>query len=104
MTFNETLATTGKSGPDGPDVPYSAAWWERLTAEELRDIINRGFSGGQVFQDAVSEAERRARLETRRLRDAAALETEQRNRKRFLALGAAAAASVTAAAGLWAIG
>jgi hypothetical protein len=103
MTFNETLAVIGTSGPDEAAEPYSAAWWQRRTAEELRDIIKRGFSGGQAFHGAVSETERRAREETRRLRDVAAVEAERRRkRRRVIILGAfAATVTIAACAGVW---
>lgn len=102
MTFNETIAVTGTSGSDGAAEPYSAAWWELRSAEELRDIIKRGFAGGEAFQGAVSETERRARDETRRLRDAAALEAERRRKLKRVALGTiAAAVAIAACAGVW---
>ncbi len=102
MTLNETLAFPGTSPPNEAAEPYSATWWEGRTAEELRDIINRGFSGGQAFQGAVSETERRAREETRRLRTVAAFEAERRRkRNRIIVLGTVAAVAISASAGLW---
>lgn len=70
-----------------PD-PYSVAWWESRTAEELRDIINRGFAGGPQFRGAVAEAERRARDETRRLREIAAMEAIRQKKRRMIVVGA----------------
>lgn len=100
MTYDQKLAVADP--PALTDVePYSAGWWQLRTAEELRDIIKRGFSGGDVFHGAVSEAERRAREETRRLREAAAAEADRKKRRRLLALSAVAAASVATSAGLW---
>jgi hypothetical protein len=102
MTYNETLSDRRKKAPADASEPFSAAWWERRTAEELRDIIKRGFSGGEAFQGAVTETERRARKETSRLRHIAAIEAEQRQkRKRVFIIGSIAAFSV--AAGVYAI-
>lgn len=102
MTLNETLAVTGTTVPDEATGQYSAEWWEGRTAEELRDIIKRGFSGGLAFQGAVSETERRAREETRRLRAAAAVEAERRTRRnRVIVLGTVAAVAISASAGIW---
>ena len=102
MTLDETLTGTGTTVPHEATGQYSAAWWEGRTAEELRDIIKRGFSGGQAFQGAVSETERRAREETRRLRAAAAVEAERRRKlKQVIVLGTVAAVAIAASAGLW---
>ena len=100
MTLNETLAATGSSGAENAHEPFSAAWWEGRTAEELRDIIKRGFAGGEAFQGAVDETERRAREETRRLREAAAIEAESR-RKRKKVIVMASVATIAASAGVW---
>lgn len=90
MTLEQSLVAAPPADVGDPHEPNSAAWWQHRTAEELRDIINRGFSGGQVFQDAVAEAERRARDETKRLRAIAASEALRR-RKRGRIIWAAAA-------------
>ena len=52
---------------DGPETVeiYSVAWWQSRTPEELRDIINRGFAGGDAFGGALAESERRVREEAR---------------------------------------
>jgi hypothetical protein len=80
MSLDETLAVVGAKPALESAEPYTVAWWESRTAEELRDIINRGFAGGQVFKAANAEIERRAREETRRLRDLAAAEAVRRRR------------------------
>jgi hypothetical protein len=80
--MDEALTVVAARAETDAVEPYSVAWWESRTAEELRDIINRGFAGGQVFKAANAEIERRAREETRRLRDlasAAALARRKRN-------------------------
>ena len=100
MAIEDSLAVTGASAAEAKE-PFSAAWWECRTAEELRDIIKRGFAGGQAFEDAVAEAERRARVETRRLREAAAQEAASRHRRNLLILGAAGIASAIAIAAMW---
>ena len=99
MTLNQTLADTGESRADEALQPYSAAWWQRRTAEELRDIIKRGFAGGDAFQGAVSETERRAREETRRLRDLAALAAERAKMRKRVVLGSIALVVIAAFAG-----
>lgn len=106
MTFNETLAATATNAPDQAPEPYSAAWWDKRSAEELRDIIKRGFAGGQAFQGAVSETERRAREETRRLRDLAVVEAEHRRKRKkaMVLVTITAAVTIAACAGLWVAG
>ena len=99
MTLNETLAGTGTTVPDEPAGQYTAAWWQGRTAEELRDIIKRGFAGGEAFHAAVSETERRAREETRRLRDLAALAAERNRKRKRLLVGTAAVVTIAASAG-----
>lgn len=85
MTSDQMLAAPSTPVPDTSAEPYSAEWWQQRTAEELRDIIKRGFAGGEAFQGAVSETERRAREETRRLRDLAAVAADRaRTRKRLV--------------------
>jgi hypothetical protein len=104
MTIDETLVVTGTKGADEAQEPYSAAWWEIRTAAELRDIIKRGFSGGQAFSGAVAESERRAREMTKRMREAAALEAEgRRKRRKVVTLGTMAATviAIAASAGMW---
>ena len=92
--------------PDGGDArePYSVVWWGSRTAEELRDIINRGFAGGQQFRAAVVEAERRASEETRRLRAVAAAEALRRSKRKQILWGAAISLLIIAALGFWIAG
>jgi ribosomal protein S19E (S16A) len=104
MTIEETIAVAGKTSTSESQEQFSADWWQRRTAEELRDIIKRGFAGGEAFQGAVAEAERRARDVTRKLREKAAIESEARRKRRLVLLGSLAAVSVTIAAGTWLIG
>ena len=92
--------------PDGGDArePYSVVWWGSRTAEELRDIINRGFAGGQQFRAAVAEAERRASEETKRLRTVAAAEALRRTKRKQILWGAAISLLIIAALGFWIAG
>ena len=102
MTMDQTLIVGAANADVEPSVPYSVAWWESRTAEELRDIINRGFAGGQEFTGAVAEVERRARAETRRLRDLAAAEALARKKRGQMIWRSLAAALVLAALlGFW---
>jgi len=102
MTLDSTLAAPSPHTAT-PNEQFSAAWWEMRTAEELRDIIKRGFAGGDAFQGAVAEAERRAREATTRLRQEAAIAAAARKRRwKLIAIGALASLAVIAlAAGIW---
>jgi len=107
MTVEQSLA----AAPTSERAPLPAAgdarelsavaWWGSRTAEELRDIINRGFAGGQQFRDAVVEAERRASEETRRLRAIAAAEALRRIKRRKILWAAAAALLIIVVLGFW---
>jgi hypothetical protein len=88
--MDQALTLVATQTGDAPVEPYSVAWWESRTAEELRDIINRGFAGGQIFKAANAEIERRAREETRRLRDLAAAEAVARRKRKELIWGVGA--------------
>ena len=82
--------------------PFSVAWWESRTAEQLRDIINRGFAGGPEFPGAVAEIERRAREETRRLRELAATEALRRKKRKLIIWGIVVSVfAITALLGYW---
>jgi hypothetical protein len=104
MAIEEMTAVAGTDGAAESQEQFSAAWWQRRSAEELRDIIKRGFAGGEAFQGAVAEAERRARDVTQRLRESAAAQAEARRKRRLVVLGSLAAISVTMAAGSWIFG
>lgn len=98
----ESLTVGATRTYDHSHEPFSVAWWESRTAEQLRDIINRGFAGGPEFAGAVAEVERRARAETRRLRELAAAEALSR-RKRSQAIWGVAASTLAIASllGFW---
>ena len=96
MTMDQVLSVVGNDTAVEAIEPYSVAWWEGRTAEELRDIIKRGFAGGQAFKAANAEIERRAREETRRLRDLAAAEALQRRRRNEIIWGGAASVMAVA--------
>ena len=101
MTFDQTLVASVTGDLDTAVEPYSAEWWQHRSAEELRDIIKRGFSGGEAFRGAVSETERRAREETRRLRDMAARQADRRRWRKQAGVGAVAVVAIAAFAGFW---
>ena len=98
MAVNETVDVAEAVRTEAAPEPNTVEWWKNLTAEELRDIIKRGFSGGETFKAAVAETERRARKETNRLRELAAAEALARRKRREIIWGVAA--SVLALAGL----
>lgn len=102
MAVTETNALAEAVRADATPEPYSVAWWESLTPEQLRDIIRRGFSSGETFQAAVAETERRARQETKRLRELAAAESLARRKRLEIVWGLAASAlSLAALLGFW---
>ena len=102
MTLDETLAVVANDSAVESIEPYSVAWWESRTAEDLRDIINRGFAGGQVFKAANAEIERRAREETRRLREQATASALARRKRNEIIWGVAAAVlAIAALLGFW---
>lgn len=45
---------------------YSGGWWEDLTDEGLREIKRGNFPGGDAYDGAVAEQERRSRLRRER--------------------------------------
>ena len=100
--MDETL-TVGAAKADADSLePYSVAWWESRTATQLRDIIKRGFAGGPEFPGAVAEIERRARVETSRLRELAAIEALNRARRKWIIWGIIASAlAIAALLGFW---
>jgi hypothetical protein len=55
-------------------------WWRGLSSDELRDIINRGFAGGELFTGATAEAERRSKEKRRAADEEAARSILQRKR------------------------
>jgi hypothetical protein len=101
MALDEVIGGTGTADDLGdPRETFTVAWWQNRSAEELKDIIKRGFAGGDAFKGAVAEAERRGREATQRLRQAAAVEAERRQKRmRVIGLVAFAALLVLISAG-----
>ena len=60
MTVEDTQRTAKTGALEEPEL-FSAEWWQVLSAEELRDIIKRGYGVGPAYDGAVAETERRAR-------------------------------------------
>jgi hypothetical protein len=56
-------------------------WWRSRTAEELREFINRGFAGGDLFTGATAEAARRFDEAQRTAKEQAAATSRQRRWK-----------------------
>ena len=55
MTLDEMQAGIAPTAAnDGPREPFSAAWWQNRSAEELRDIIKRRSSPGAKRSRAPS--------------------------------------------------
>jgi hypothetical protein len=103
MTVEQKFAVTAARGTSVRPEQFSAAWWEARSPEELRDIIKRGFAGGDAFQGAVAEAERRAREATTRLRDAAAVAAAKRKKllKTMTTIGLSTVAVIALILGAW---
>jgi hypothetical protein len=102
MTVDQGLAVVAAPDATESHEPYSVAWWETRTAEDLRDIVNRGFASGQAFRGAIAETERRARQETRRLREVAAAEALSRRKRNEIFWGVAASVlAIAALLGFW---
>ena len=77
--------------------PYSASWWQSQSHEQLQEFIRRGFSGGEQYDGAHRELERRARENARRINDAAAARIQQRKEHAGrIALGAAIVSVIAA--------
>jgi hypothetical protein len=68
MTVEDTQKTLDARTPEEPEL-FSAEWWQMLSAEELRDIIKRGYGIGPAYDGAIAETERRAREALRRVRE-----------------------------------
>ncbi len=76
------------AGGDFAHAAHSDDWLRSRTSDELRDLINRGFAGGDLFIAATAEAERRSG-EARKLAEMQAAVTSREqtlNRRRFLLL------------------
>jgi hypothetical protein len=72
MTVENIQGTlAGRAQEEAPQEPelFSAEWWQVLSAEELRDIIKRGYGVGPAYDGAVAETERRAREALKRVRE-----------------------------------
>lgn len=64
---------------NGPQ-PYSRAWWQERSGDELREIMSHGFELGPAFDAAMAEAERRA-CERLKAEEQAALQRASRIRR-----------------------
>jgi len=85
---DEKVLSRADESPESGEI-YSVAWWHSRTPDELRDIIDRGFAGGDTFGAALAESERRARQEMIRLREEATIPVERSWRMKFAALSVA---------------
>lgn len=102
MMLREPLTLDDSPAAAAPAEPYSAAWWESRTPEELREFVKGGFQAGALFDAAVQEVERRARALTRQARVVAAAEQARRKLvRRFILIGLGVLAVALVAAGIW---
>lgn len=67
---------------DGEADQPSAEWWRRRSPEEIRDLINRGFAGGELFAAATAEMARRSG-EARRAAEQEAMALAEAGRRRM---------------------
>ena len=67
MVVQDELAHAGPAAP-AIEEPFSAAWWQNRSSDELRAIVHRGVQGGETFFAAATELERRAREANETLR------------------------------------
>jgi hypothetical protein len=81
MALEDTLAYADHASPDAAQAAYSGEWWETRSSEELRSIIRGGLEGGDMFDSAVREMERRSRDMSRRAHDAATAEAQHKTRQ-----------------------
>lgn len=90
-------------GQNDAPVAYPESWWESRTGEQLQELLRAGFIGGELYDGAQRELERRARESSRVAEQAA----EDRRRQRIdqgnrIALAAAIVSFLTAiGAVLW---
>lgn len=101
MTLDETSNLSATNDQHVSYLPYSKDWWEGRTSEELRDIINRGFAGGEIFKGATAEVERRTKLAERAREAAAAEEERQRRAIRLIVLAAVLGVTIAGSTGIW---
>lgn len=82
------------------------AFWESRSAEQLREILDRGLAAGDAFTGASAEIERRARETARRARESSTILDGSRVRRvragKVLVL-ASAAVGAAATAIYWVI-
>jgi hypothetical protein len=60
------------------EMQYTAEWWESRSSHELNELIQRGLSGGGIFDGAARELERREADRRARDTDAAAIQRKKR--------------------------
>jgi hypothetical protein len=91
------MVEPGEHGHPVDSLQADLPWWESRTAEQLREILNRGLAAGDAFTGAAAEIERRASDTARRARQ---LPSEfDENRRRHLLLVKLCAVAVAAVIG-----
>ena len=92
ITSDPSAASTYR---DTTPAPYSEAWWASLAAEDLHDVVKRGFAAGDLFYAAVAETKRREEKVAEIDRLGTATQTKARRRiKRLGVVGLIGAAIV----------
>ena len=91
------------SGQNEAQAAYPASWWENRSSEQLQDLLRAGLIGGELYDGAQRELERRARESARLAEQAVADRRRERvDEGNRIALAASAVSVLTAiAAVLW---
>jgi hypothetical protein len=91
------MVKPGEQGEPVDSLQADVPSWESRTAEQLREILNRGLAAGDAFTGAAAEIERRASDTARRARQ---LPSEiDDSRRRHLLIAKLCAVAVAAAIG-----
>jgi hypothetical protein len=98
MNLNEMARSSKQCKADASVEPGDRSAWESYSAEQLREILDRGLAAGDAFTFAAAEIERRAGEVARRAREFSSGVYETRHRRARLAKLAALAIFVASAA------
>jgi hypothetical protein len=83
MNIGEIVEPGDAGQPTGP-MQSGQSFWKDQTAEQLREILDRGLAAGDAFIAAAAEIERRASETARRARQAPVEQDEARQRRLLL--------------------
>lgn len=103
MHISDTAEPVDLSEADYAVKASDQSFWESRTADQLREMLDRGLAGGDAFSGAAIEIERRAGETARRAREFSSGDYGRRDRRLQLAKLAtlAVAAAITGALALY---